>query len=179
MNYQENSCLQILIFFESLLLHALSILDHTTVHMNNNSTNKNVNFFHTEKDQGSIEIYEPSGAYKIEISSSRPAAVWRVTIKGHPKPTVVWYDNSGREITKLASTEKADKYETNTTGDQTILKIRFLELKDSGFYTLKAYNGLVTTEKKFELVVKGSENSYFFNKKKLNFICVFFQNVRR
>lgn len=85
----------------------------------------------------------------------RPAAVWRVKFKGHPQPTLMWYDNFGREITKLTSTEKTDKYETNTTHDYTILKIRHLELKDSGFYTLKAYNGLVTAEKKFELVVKG------------------------
>lgn len=67
----------------------------------------------------------------------------------------MWYDNFGREITKLASTEKTDKYETNTTYDYTMLKIRHLELKDSGFYTLKAYNGLLSTEKQFELVVKG------------------------
>lgn len=67
----------------------------------------------------------------------------------------MWYDNYGREITKLGNSEKTDKYETNTTNDYTILKIKFLELKDSGIYTLKAYNGLLTTEKKFELVVKG------------------------
>lgn len=115
-----------------------------------------MNVFVTEKDQGSIEINEPSGTYKIEISSSKSAAVWRVKYKGHPKPTLVWYDNFDREITKLMSNEKTEKYETNTTNDYTILKIKFLELKDSGFYTLRAYNGLVTAEKRFELVIKGT-----------------------
>lgn len=108
-----------------------------------------------EKGQGSIEIYEPSGQYKIEISSSRPQAVWRVITKGHPKPTLVWYDNFGREITKMGTAEKTDKYDINTTNDFSILKIKYLELKDSGKYKLKAYNGLVSTEKEFELVVKG------------------------
>lgn len=127
-------------------------------------------FNYTEKDQGSIEIYEPSGTYKIEISSSRPQAVWKVKFKGHPRPTLVWYDNFGREITKLSSSDKTDKYETNTTHDYTILKIRFLELKDSGFYTLKAFNGLLSTEKKFELVVKGWSRKQFFGNKYLKIL---------
>ncbi len=93
--------------------------------------------------------------YKIEISSTKPQAVWKVKYKGHPQPTVVWYDNYGREITKLESSEKTDKYLVDTQSDYTILKIKYLELKDSGIYTLKGYNGLLTSEKKFELVVKG------------------------
>ncbi|XP_037051566.1 vascular endothelial growth factor receptor 1 isoform X6 [Bradysia coprophila] len=125
------------------------VIDHS---MNRNSDQILITIL--KKDQGSIEIYEPSGTYKIEISSSRPQAVWKVKFKGHPKPTLVWYDNFGREITKLGSSDKTGKYETNTTHDYTILKIRFLELKDSGFYTLEAYNGILSTEKKFELVVK-------------------------
>lgn len=115
-----------------------------------------VKYFLSEKDEGSIEIAEPSGRYKIEISSSKPAAVWRVKYKGHPKPHLEWYDNQDREITMSSSTGKTDKYEVNISNDFTILKIKYLELKDSGFYTLKAYNGLLETEKKFELVVKGS-----------------------
>ncbi|KAG4073862.1 hypothetical protein HA402_014067 [Bradysia odoriphaga] len=125
------------------------VIDHS---MNRNSDQILITIL--KKDQGSIEIYEPSGTYKIEISSSRPQAVWKVIFKGHPKPTLVWYDNFGREITKLGSSDKTAKYETNTTNDYTILKIRFLELKDSGFYTLEAFNGILSTQKKFELVVK-------------------------
>ncbi|KAJ6649116.1 Vascular endothelial growth factor receptor 3, partial [Pseudolycoriella hygida] len=127
------------------------VADHLS---NRNTDHMLINIL--KKDQGSIEIFEPSGYNRIEISSSSPEAKWRVKFKGHPRPTLVWYDNHGREITKLSSSEKTDKYETifDDRSDVTILKIRFLELKDSGFYTLKAYNGLVSTEKKFELVVK-------------------------
>lgn len=39
--------------------------------------------------------------------------------------------------------------------DYTLLKIRRPELKDSGEYTLRAYNGIVEVEKKFQLVVRG------------------------
>lgn len=39
--------------------------------------------------------------------------------------------------------------------DYTLLKIRRLELKDNGEYTLRAYNGIVEVEKKFQLIVKG------------------------
>ncbi len=91
----------------------------------------------------------------MEISSTKLLAVWRVKYKGYPQPTVVWYDNYGREITKLNSSEKTDKYLVDTQSDYTTLKINYLELQDSGIYTLKVYNQLLTSEKEFELVIKG------------------------
>lgn len=45
--------------------------------------------------------------------------------------------------------------------DYTLLKIRRLELKDSGEYTLRAYNGIVEVERKFQLVVKGMSGKCF------------------
>lgn len=108
-----------------------------------------------EKGQGKIEIDEESNSYRIEIKSSSREAKWRIKYKGHPTPTLIWYDNFGNEITKLSSSVKADKYDVNTSSDVTILKIRHLELKDSGVYTLKAFNELMSEEKKFELYVKG------------------------
>lgn len=101
-------------------------------------------------------MYELSGTYRIEASSSRlEPSVWQVKFKGHPKPTLVWRDNFNREISMLSKKVKGGKYKVTTTDDYTILKIRYLELQDSGFYTLKAFNDLITTEKKFQLVVKG------------------------
>lgn len=108
-----------------------------------------------ERHEGSIDIAEPSGKYKIEISATKPAAQWRVKYKGHPQPKLEWYDNLGRVIPSLNRTGTTDKYEVITYADVTTLRIKYLELKDSGFYTLKAFNGVLETEKKFELVVKG------------------------
>lgn len=79
-----------------------------------------------------------------------------MTYKGHPKPKLIWYDNNNREILRSGSNEKLDKYEVEIKDDHTLLKIRRLELKDNGEYTLRAFNGLVEVEKKFQLVVKGT-----------------------
>lgn len=112
---------------------------------------------YTGKDEGSINIEEPDGRYKIEISSKREEAKWHVTYNGHPKPQLIWYDNFGREILRSGSNDKLDKYEVEVKDDHTLLKIRRLELKDNGEYTLRAFNGLVEAEKKFQLVVKGTD----------------------
>lgn len=104
----------------------------------------------TDQGEGSIELKEPSGKYKIEISSNKEAK-WRVQFKGHPKPLLTWYDNVGKPI----MTEHDEKYEVNTSNEHTILKIKQLELKDSGIYTLRAINDMTSESKEFELVVRG------------------------
>lgn len=80
----------------------------------------------------------------------RREAIWQVKYRGNPKPTLVWFANDNGII------EESDKYELTITNDYTILKIRNLNEGDSGNYTLKAYNALNSTERKFELLVKGS-----------------------
>lgn len=99
---------------------------------------------------------EPSEKYKIEISSKKSEAKWRVRYRGHPKPTLSWTDNQNVDIPWANSVNKEDKYEISDDGEYTMLKIKHPELKDTGVYTLKAYNGLKEVSRAFELVVKGN-----------------------
>lgn len=108
-----------------------------------------------EKDDTSIDIYTPNRIYRKELTPRRRVAVWQVKYKGHPKPTLEWYNNLDRIITTY-NDESREKYEVNITSDYTILKINSLTGDDSGNYTLKAYNRRDSMEKKFELIVRGS-----------------------
>lgn len=87
-----------------------------------------------------------------------PEAKWRVNYGGHPTPNLMWIDNQNRDIA-LKNAENGEgqdnKYEIEIMKDIAILKIKHLELKDSGNYKLKAWNGISEVEKTFHLVVKG------------------------
>lgn len=82
---------------------------------------------------------------------------WQVKYKGYPKPTLVWYNKYGKEI------RSNGKYNVSVNNDNTILKIRNLESNDSGIYTLKAHNDLVSTEKQFTLNMAGLLIVIFFH----------------
>lgn len=106
--------------------------------------------FYQEKGDNSVDIYTLNNKdYKMEIDSKRQTAIWQVKYKGNPTPTLVWYDNFDRII------NGSDKYEVIINNHFTTLKINYLGLNDSGFYTLKAANSQNSIEKKFELIVKG------------------------
>lgn len=78
-------------------------------------------------------------------------AKWRVEYKGHPKPMLTWLDTTNKSIMP----DNGEKFEVSTNNEYTILKIKQLELKDSGIYTLWAINDAMNVSKEFELVVKG------------------------
>lgn len=86
----------------------------------------------------------------MEVRIVKRKAVWRVKYRGYPKPMLEWYDNFNRTI------RSGDRYEVTVTDDLIVLKIKDLLFSDSGNYTLKAFNAQSSTEKIFELAVKGS-----------------------
>lgn len=111
-----------------------------------------------DSSQGTVYIEEPTNSYDIVISTKMPEAKWRVNYGGHPAPNLLWIDNQNRDIV-LKSAEngdgQSDKFEIEIKEEFAILKIKHLELKDSGNYTLKAWNDISEVEKTFHLFVKG------------------------
>lgn len=129
---------------------------------------RNINF-DLEKGDDTVDIHALDGIYKTEISRWR-TVVWKVKYKGHPKPELEWYDTTGKVIQNRNKEEELydynedydedyenndSKYEVEINNQYAMLKIRFVRPQYSGYYTLKASNNFVSTEKKFELRVKG------------------------
>lgn len=105
-----------------------------------------------------INITEPSGRYKSEVSANKSDLNWYVKYTGHPVPEIVWRDIRGNEIPWSLSEDKNRKFEATKDGKSTTLKIRKPKLGDSGFYVLHADNGRMIKEQKFQLLVKGDES---------------------
>lgn len=67
-------------------------------------------------------------------------------------PRLTWYDKNYQPI---SVTTQFNKYTIKQNDKETTLEINNLTLKDSGFYTIKAENGIDQKELKFKLAVKG------------------------
>ncbi|XP_031631901.1 vascular endothelial growth factor receptor 1-like isoform X3 [Contarinia nasturtii] len=101
-----------------------------------------------------INISEPSGRYKFEVSANQSELKWYVKYYGHPVPEIVWRDIRGNEISWSQSEDRNRKFEATKDEKATTLKIRKPRLGDSGFYVLHADNGRMIKEQKFQLLVK-------------------------
>lgn len=91
------------------------------------------------------------------MTSHQNEATLLVWYSGYPTPTLVWYDNHGAEIpwTKTKDTNRSHKFEASQDKRSTTLKIKNLQINDSGYYILYANNGRMQKEQKFQLLVKG------------------------
>lgn len=108
-----------------------------------------------------INITEPSGKYKSEVTSNKKEVKWYVKYSGHPFPTLVWRDIRGFEIPWSVEEDKSHKFEAIKDKRTTTLKIRNPQIGDSGFYTLHASNGKIEKEQQFQLLVKGAWMFHF------------------
>lgn len=111
-----------------------------------------------------INITEPSGNYNLIVTSNQNEATLLVWYSGYPNPTLAWYDNHGTEIpwTKTTDTNFSRKFEAKQDKRSTTLKIKNLQMSDSGYYILYANNGRMQKEQKFQLLVKGRNKNALF-----------------
>ncbi|GAB0098867.1 vascular endothelial growth factor receptor 1 [Sergentomyia squamirostris] len=128
-------------------LYICRVTDHTG---KSNSNNKNIIILNP--NQGFINISEPSGRYSIKVNSSRSMVQWMIHYNGYPKPiTLTWYDNHGEPISTWGDVN--DKYNITIKENECIFRINRIVLRDSGEYTLKAYNTLVEQSLTVKLIV--------------------------
>lgn len=80
---------------------------------------------------------------------------------GYPNLTIRWKDNHGNNI-PLNKNKKHEKFEAHRIYNEdeinkgkTMLRIKYLNPRDSGIYTLQLSNNNETRQEKFELFVKG------------------------
>lgn len=102
-----------------------------------------------------IDLWEPNYSYELNISTKdKSDATWTVNYMGHPKPELAWYDNYNNQIISNLN-DQIKKYDVTFGARHTTLKIHQVELGDTGNYTLRAWNGRISKERSFELVVRG------------------------
>ncbi|XP_018563792.1 vascular endothelial growth factor receptor 1 isoform X2 [Anoplophora glabripennis] len=67
-------------------------------------------------------------------SAGEPPVQWNLTVRGHPKPIVKWFNNRNESIPM----EYGSKYEAwyNSSASRAILKIKNLTITDTGNFTL-------------------------------------------
>lgn len=118
--------------------------------------------YEIDANESFIEITEPSGKYKLEVTSNKKEVQWLVKYSGHPIPRIVWHDVRGNEIPWSVSEDKSRKYEATKDDKSTTLKIRNPKIADSGFYVLSGDNGQKHEERKFQLLVKGKRETHCF-----------------
>lgn len=82
---------------------------------------------------------EPTGQNITEVNTKQLEAKLIFLYEGHPKPKLTWYNNHNQIIFQH-ELGGMDKYKITTTDNATILIIKDLKLKDSGYYTLIARN---------------------------------------
>lgn len=106
-----------------------------------------------------INITEPTGKYKRELSANQREVRWFVKYSGHPVPNLIWRDVQGNAISWSMPGEKSNsnsKFEATQDKRSTTLKIRNPQITDSGNYTLHADNGHIQKQQNFQLLVKGN-----------------------
>ncbi|XP_055710177.1 vascular endothelial growth factor receptor 1 isoform X3 [Phlebotomus papatasi] len=129
-------------------LYVCKVRDHNN---KSNSNNKVITIL--DPNQGFINMSEPSGRYTIKTHSNRPSVQWIIHYTGYPRPiTLTWYDNQGREISSWGDAE--NKYTVTIRENECIFRIRNIELRDSGEYTLKADNTMVERSITVKLIVE-------------------------
>uniref|UniRef100_A0A6B2EPK2 Putative vascular endothelial growth factor receptor 1-like isoform x3 n=1 Tax=Phlebotomus kandelakii TaxID=1109342 RepID=A0A6B2EPK2_9DIPT len=129
-------------------LYFCKVTDHSN---KSNSNNKRITVL--DPNQGFINMSEPSGRYTIKTNSNRPSVQWIIHYTGYPRPIYLsWYDNQGKEIPTWGDVE--DKYKVTIRDNDCVFQIKRIELKDSGEYTLKAYNTMVDRNITVKLIVE-------------------------
>lgn len=104
-----------------------------------------------------IELNEPAGKYSLKIRPKTREVKWFVRYSGLPIPTLTWRDTHGNEIPWVNTDDEAKDLPIFAIKDEkrTILKIKYPQISDSGYYTLHADNGRIEKEQKFELKIIG------------------------
>ncbi|XP_029408233.2 vascular endothelial growth factor receptor 1 isoform X12 [Bactrocera dorsalis] len=98
------------------------------------------------RDEGYINISEPSGYYKIASSANKKVQI-NVKYRGYPFPTLTWYKPDNTQI------HPSKKYIINTTDTSITLQIVNAQLEDSGEYVIRAKNELLVKELKFNVSI--------------------------
>uniref|UniRef100_A0A1L8DJT8 Protein tyrosine kinase n=2 Tax=Nyssomyia neivai TaxID=330878 RepID=A0A1L8DJT8_9DIPT len=129
-------------------LYICKVTDHSK---KSNSDNKRITIL--DPDQGFINMSEPSGRYTIKTNSNKASVQWIIHYTGYPRPIdLTWYDNQDREISSWGDVD--DKYAVTIRDNDCVFRIKRIELKDSGEYTLKAVNEMVERTIKVKLIVE-------------------------
>ncbi|XP_053961077.1 vascular endothelial growth factor receptor 1 isoform X2 [Anastrepha ludens] len=116
-----------------------------TDHSNNVGRN-NYQMTVLNRDEGYINISEPSGYYKI-ISAANKKVQINVKYRGYPFPTLTWYKPDKTQI------HPSKKYMINTTDASITLQILDAQLEDSGEYIIRAKNELLVKELQFNVSI--------------------------
>lgn len=90
------------------------------------------------------------------LNETKREVKWHIKYAGHPMPTLVWLDPRGNEIPWSSTSDRNRKLEATMDKRTTTLKIRNPVIGDSGPYTLRANNGKMKKEQRFQLLVKGN-----------------------
>ncbi|XP_055681384.1 platelet-derived growth factor receptor alpha-like isoform X2 [Lutzomyia longipalpis] len=129
-------------------LYVCKVTDHSK---KSNSDNKRITIL--DPNQGFINMSEPSGRYTIKTNSNKASVQWIIHYTGYPRPIdLTWYDNQDREISSWGDVD--DKYAVTIRENDCVFRIKRIELKDSGEYTLKAVNEMVERTIKVKLIVE-------------------------
>ncbi|XP_020713104.1 vascular endothelial growth factor receptor 1 isoform X2 [Ceratitis capitata] len=99
-----------------------------------------------DRDEGYINISEPSGYYKIAGSANKKIQI-NVKYRGYPFPTLTWHKPDKTQI------YPSKKYIINTTDTSITLQILNAQLEDSGQYVIRAKNELKVEELQFDVTV--------------------------
>ncbi|XP_036328930.1 vascular endothelial growth factor receptor 1-like isoform X5 [Rhagoletis pomonella] len=116
-----------------------------TDHSNNVGRN-NYQMTVLNRDEGYINISEPSGYYKIVSSANKKVQI-NVKYRGYPFPTLTWYKPDKTQI------HPSKKYMINTTDTSITLQILNAQLEDSGEYVIRAKNELLVKELQFNVSI--------------------------
>ncbi|XP_067624151.1 vascular endothelial growth factor receptor 1 isoform X3 [Eurosta solidaginis] len=116
-----------------------------TDHSNNVGRN-NYQMTVLNKDEGYINISEPSGYYKIGSTANKTIQI-NVKYRGYPFPTLTWYKPDKTQI------HPSKKYVINTTDTSITLQIFNAQLEDSGAYIIRAKNELLVKELQFNVSI--------------------------
>ncbi|XP_054082940.1 mast/stem cell growth factor receptor Kit isoform X2 [Zeugodacus cucurbitae] len=98
------------------------------------------------RDEGYINISEPSGYYKIASNANKKVQI-NVKYRGYPFPTLTWHKPDNTQI------HPSKKYIINTTDTSITLQILNAQLEDSGEYVVRAKNELLMKELKFNVSI--------------------------